>query len=169
MARPRQPVNLLLLKGKKHLTKEEINERQETEVKAKADNVKPPSYLTKKLKAEFTEIANELKRIDLITNLDTDALARFLLAREQYVKLSKALRSIPPVETKEDPDTGKKMQVSNEQYAYALTNVDRLFKQCRAAASDLGLTISSRCKLVVPKKPEEKPKSAEEQLFGDAL
>lgn len=169
MARPRQPVNLLLLKGKKHLTKEEIEERQSTEVKAKADNVKPPSYLTKKLKAEFIEIANELKRIDLMTNLDVDALARFLLAREQYVKLSKAIRSIPPVEVKEDPETGKKEHISNEQYAYTLINVDRLFKQCRAAASDLGLTISSRCRLVVPKKTEEKPKSAEEQMFGDAL
>lgn len=34
---------------------------------------------------------------------------------------------------------------------------DRYFKQCRASASDLGLTISSRCKLVVPK-TEEEPK-----------
>ncbi len=35
---------------------------------------------------------------------------------------------------------------------------EKLFKMARAAASDLGLTITSRCKLVVPK-PEEKPKN----------
>ena len=31
---------------------------------------------------------------------------------------------------------------------------DKAFKQVRAAASDLGLTISSRCRLVVPQAPE---------------
>lgn len=33
---------------------------------------------------------------------------------------------------------------------------DEALKQCRSSASDLGLTISSRCKWVVPK-PKEKP------------
>ena len=32
---------------------------------------------------------------------------------------------------------------------------DRYFKQASALARDLGLTISSRCKLVVPAKDEE--------------
>ena len=31
---------------------------------------------------------------------------------------------------------------------------DKALKQCRACASDLGLTISSRCKLVAPKVEE---------------
>ena len=35
---------------------------------------------------------------------------------------------------------------------------DKVFKQCRAAASDLGLTITSRCRIVVPKQ-EDKPKN----------
>ena len=35
-----------------------------------------------------------------------------------------------------------------EKYA---TVQDKYFKQCRAAANDLGLSISSRCRLVVPK------------------
>lgn len=169
MARPRQPVELLLIKGKKNLTKSEIEERRNAEVKAPADAVAPPKYLTKKLKEEFTEIANELKRIDLITNLDVDALARFLLAREQYVRLSKELRTIPPTISEDNPDTGKKIRLANEQYSDLLLMQDKLFKQCRAAASDIGLTISSRCRLVVPKKQDDKPKSPEEQMFGDAL
>ena len=47
MAGQRQPVELLLAKGKKHLTKAEIEERQSKEVKASNDNIKPPSYLKK--------------------------------------------------------------------------------------------------------------------------
>lgn len=168
MAGQRQPTNLLLLKGKKNFTKTEIEERQASEVKAKADNVKPPDYLTKKLKNEFTEIANELLRIEIMSNLDVDALARFLLAREQYVKLTRALRNTPVTQRVKDTK-GKTHTLANETYADLLLSVDKLFKQCRQAAADLGLTISSRCRLVVPKKPEEKKKSADETMFGDAL
>jgi len=50
MARPRQPVDLLLVKGKKNLTKQEIEERRKQEIKAPSDKVKAPSYLPKRLK-----------------------------------------------------------------------------------------------------------------------
>lgn len=156
MARPRQPINVVLMNGRKHLTRAEIEERQNSEVKAMADNIQPPSYFNKKQKAEFQKIADELLRIELMTNLDEDALARFILAREQYVKLSKLLRSIHPLE-------------QMDEYTQMLSNVDKLFKQCRIAASDLGLTISSRVKLVVPRKTDDRPLSTEEQMFGDAL
>ncbi|MCY8385807.1 phage terminase small subunit P27 family, partial [Bacillus haynesii] len=53
MARPRQPVDLLLVKGKKNLTKQEIEERRKQEIKAPSDKVKAPSYLPKDLKREF--------------------------------------------------------------------------------------------------------------------
>ena len=39
---------------------------------------------------------------------------------------------------------------------------DKALKQCRACASDLGLTISSRCKLVAPKAEEP----VKENKFG---
>ncbi|MFC8150354.1 hypothetical protein ACFUP3_11670 [Bacillus paralicheniformis] len=45
MARPRQPVDLLLVKGKKNLTKQEIEERRKQEIKAPNDKVKAPSCL----------------------------------------------------------------------------------------------------------------------------
>ena len=167
MPGPRQPINVVLMNGRKHLTQEEIRTRKEQEVKAKADNIHAPSYLTKKLKDEFEQIAIELKRIDLMSNLDVDALARFLLAREQYIKLSKQLRNTP-VMVEEQDESGLTVMVMNRNYSKLLSAVDKLFAQCRAASMDLGLTISSRCKLIVPKK-EDKPKTAEELMFGDAL
>ena len=39
-----------------------------------------------------------------------------------------------------------------------IKNQDKAFKQCRAAASDLGLTITSRAKLVVPESAKPVPK-----------
>lgn len=152
MARPRQPVDLLLYKGKKNLTKEEIELRKSTEVKAAADKIKPPSYLSKKLKTEFDEIANELLRIGIMSNLDVDAVSRFILSRKMYVDITKQLMKTKPLD---------------EEFNSLLMNQDKLFKQCRQSASDLGLTISSRCKLVIPKKEESKFKTPEEEMFGD--
>lgn len=151
MARPRQPVDLIAYKGKKHLTKEEIEQRKATEVKAKSDKIKAPSYLPQELKKEFKEIADELIEIGIMSNLDIDALSRFLIAKKLYIGLSQELLN-DPSQIIRDKDI--------------LGSQDKLFKQCRAAAMDLGLTISSRCKLVVPKKEEKKELTEEEKLFG---
>lgn len=167
MAGKRQPLNMLLINGNKHLTKEEVRTRQENEVDAPADNVTVPNYLTKKLKEDFTEIADELLRINLMSNLDADALARFLFAREQYIRITKALRSVTPVTTVTNEITKKKHIISNDVYSDLLISQDKLFKQCRQSAADLGLTISSRCRLVIPKKPvEEKPASKFSRFGG---
>ena len=42
---------------------------------------------------------------------------------------------------------------------------ERYFKQCRACANDLGLTISSRCRLVVPEAKESTPKANKFKQF----
>ncbi|UQT53194.2 phage terminase small subunit P27 family [Bacillus velezensis] len=168
MARPRQPVDLLLVKGKKNLTKQEIEERRAQEVKAPNDKVKAPSYLPKDLKREFKKIADELKNIGIMTNLDVDALARFLFAQKQYLEMTEVLLETP-ITALVDDDDGNKFEVANKTYSDLLINQDKLFKQCRQASSDLGLTISSRCKLVIPKKDDGKPKSKEEERFGGRM
>ncbi|WP_144462612.1 phage terminase small subunit P27 family [Bacillus pumilus] len=168
MARPRQPVDLLLVKGKKNLTKKEIAERREQEIKAPDDKVKAPSYLPKDLKREFKKIADELKNIGIMTNLDVDALARFLFARKQYLQITEIILQTPVITDVEDED-GNRIEVASQTYSDLLINQDKLFKQCRQASSDLGLTISSRCKLVIPKKDDGKPKSKEEERFGGRM
>lgn len=167
MARPRQPVDLLLVKGKKNLTKKEIAERREQEIEAPDDKVKAPSYLPKDLKREFKKIADELKNIGIITNLDVDALARFLFARKQYLQITEIILDTPITALTENSD-GEKFEIANPAYGDLLINQDKLFKQCRQASSDLGLTISSRCKLVIPKQ-DDKPKSKEEERFGGRM
>lgn len=144
MARPRQPIDLIVAKGKKNLTKKEIEERKNSEVQAPADKVEPPSYLPKVLKEEFKRIAEELIDIGIMSNLDNEALARFLVSEYNYQKVTKKLL---------------KTGVDNPKYYDLLLLQEKLFKMCRQSASDLGLTISSRCKLVVPKAKEEKPKN----------
>lgn len=177
MAGQRQPVKLLLVKGKKHLTKQEIEEREKQEIKAPADKVRAPSYLSKENKREFNKIAAELQKIGIITNLDVDALARYIVARALYLKVTDQLLSRDPVRQYEieDADDIDGEQVPNTTlieaasgvFADLLLNQDKLFKQCRQAAADLGLTIASRCRLVVPKAPEKGQPSPFESRFGD--
>lgn len=145
MAGQRQPTALLLAKGKKHFTKAEIEERLNSEPDILTDNITAPDYLTKKQAEEFYKISGQLERLNIMSETDVDTLARFIISRDLYVKLSKQLRKAYVLNN----------PIILEKY---LKNQDRAFKQCRASAIDLGLTISSRCKLVVPhiKEPELK-------------
>ena len=86
----REPIDLIIAKGKKHLTKEEIAERRNSEINIDDyKNVKAPSYLSKKQKNEFTEIATKLVDIGIMSELDEDCLARYLIAKDNYLKFIK--------------------------------------------------------------------------------
>ena len=155
----REPIELILAKGKKHLTKEEIEQRKNSEVNIEDyQDVKPPSYLSKKQKNEFNEIATKLVDIGIMSELDEDCLARYLIAKDNYLKFTKVINAAFKKKASKQYKDNAEMQVilSNEIEAN-LINQDRAFKQCRQCASDLGLTISSRCRLIVPTAPE-KPK-----------
>jgi P27 family predicted phage terminase small subunit len=137
MSGQRQPIELVVAKGKKNLTKAEIQERRDSEVKPITDNIIAPPYLTKKQKEEFNRISEQLQKLKIIGETDVDALGRYIIAKDLYIKVSKQLAKTSVVS---DPFVLDKY----------LKNQDRLFKQCRSSANDLGLSISSRCKLVVP-------------------
>lgn len=152
MARPRQPIEVIEAKGKKHLTKAEIEARKATELKVDLKDIKIPSYLPKTLIDEFNEIASKLLHIGIMTELDEDCLARYLLSKQSYLQYNTLLNKA----TKKNniPEMEKLM-----------TMQDKAFKQTRAAATDLGLTIASRCKLVMPE-TKEQPKENKFAKFG---
>lgn len=143
MARPREPIDLIKAKGRTHLTEKEYRARKEEEVDVPYVNVHPPDYLTGKKQIEkFDYYANMLLSIGIFTELDVDCLARYIMGEQLYLQytnlLVKLIRS-------EDYDELGRIQ----------TLQDRAFRQCQQCARDLGLTISSRCKLIVPKPPDD--------------
>ena len=142
MAGQRQPIELVVSKGKKHLTKAEIKERMETEVKPVTDGIEAPEYLNKRQREEFDKIAEQLQKLGIMGETDVDALAMFIISKGLYIKLTKQLCRN---EVLSDSET-------TEQY---MKNQDKAYRQCRQCAVDLGLTITSRCKLVIPKAREE--------------
>ena len=144
MGRPRQPIDLVKANGRKHLTKAEYEARKAQELKVDLKDITVPEYLPKKLHDEFEDIAKMLLIVGVMTELDEDALARYLLAKQNYLlytaQLTKALT---------ENRIGDAEKLQNMQ--------DKAFKQCRASATDLGLTIASRCKLVLPEVKTEEP------------
>lgn len=157
----RKPLAVIMGNGNtSHLTKEEILQREQQEIKAPSDNIKIPKYLTdKKLKTEFKRLSKELVNINLMSNLDCDALARFLIAQNEYVRVTEEINKTQLMI--ENEETGE-LEVNNSYERLVIVH-DKFFKQARAAATDLGLTISSRCKLVLPK--TEKENNNEEDAF----
>lgn len=145
IAGTRQPTSVLIANGKKHLTKQEIEERISAEIKPLTDNINPPSYLLKAQKKEFNIISEQLQKLGIMSETDIDALARYIIARGEYIRVSKKLKKNEVFEKIEIYEKYSKIQ-------------DRYFRQCRESAMDLGLTITSRCRLVIPKTTEdEKP------------
>ena len=160
MPNQKQPIKLIQAKGKKHLTKSEIETRTNSEVHPNTDNIKPPKYLTKEQKKRFRTLSKELEALDIMGNTDCDALARYIIAEDMYIKITEKL-TVAMNGTEYLLDNG-----NIEEYLDATKAIDtyaalqdRYFKQCRAAANDLGLSISSRCRLVVPKAPVAPPKN----------
>lgn len=172
MAGQKQPISLVVAKGKKHLTKAEIEQRENSEVVAPNDKVKPPTYLTADLKKKFRKLAKELLEIKLVANVDCDALARLIIAQDQYIEITEQIREtplmidVPVYETQTNPDTGKEervqvgtKQVVNGERERLMIIQDRCMKQCRQGASDFGMTVSSRCRLAVPKIKDDEPEN----------
>ena len=153
--RPKEPINLIIAKGKKHLTKQEIEERQKSEIKVNFTDVKPPEYLTDEQKTEFMKIANILLKVGIMTELDEDCLAHYLIANTNYILYTQKIRELNiKILKAKRADIRRKAEMDIDTY---LSYQDRALKQCRACANDLGLSISSRCKLVMPP-TNEKPK-----------
>lgn len=141
MPKQRQPVDMVIAKGRKHFTKEDIEARRAQELDVPFKDIEAPAYLTGSLVNEFYDIAYKLLAIGVMTELDEDSLARYLIAKQHYLKYSNLVT--------------KAIQRGDvEEAAKLITAQDKLYKQVRTAAADLGLTLTSRCKLVIPNAPQ---------------
>ena len=152
MAGQRLPIEIVESRGSKHLTKKEIESRRSSEVKPISDGVAPPDYLTANQKKTFSKISEQLKKLKIMGETDVDALARYVLANDFYIH---AVRQMRKKEVKNDPIAFEAWSKVQERY----------FKQCRSSANDLGLSITSRCKLVVPETKAEAPKDNKFKRF----
>jgi hypothetical protein len=148
--RKKEPVDLIVLKGKKHLTKAEIEERKEEEIKVVPDELVIPYGLTEEQERLFVQTYNDLAEYDMATHLEMDILTRFVKAKSEYDRLSALI---------------EQMEV-DDFYLKVLTLRLRVSEELRKCECDLGLNVFARMKMVAPKKDKPEPTQAE-RLFGE--
>lgn len=165
MAGARQPIELVIANGKKHLTKAEIEQRRATEVAPCTDDLSAPAYLTAAEKKRFDKLASQLVKIKVLGETDTEALARYVTAQGLYEQAVKDLRAIQKNRPKGEEATTGALVVWADMLNKLDKRQDRYFKQAATAAAALGLTVSSRCKLIAPVKNED-PKPNKFARFG---
>jgi len=100
MAGARQPTDLVVMNGRKHLTRAEEDARRDREVVVPApQRAKPPKWLPKELHREFRAIGKQLIDVGLYTDLDADNLGRYLVAHHEYIsataEVQRALTQAP--------------------------------------------------------------------------
>lgn len=160
MAGPRQPTLLVMAKGKKNFTKAEIQERLEKEVQPRTDEIAAPRFLTAAQRKRFDTLARQLEKLRIMGETDCETLARYVVAQFQYEDATKELRKLnrerPNMDT--DPEYFPHMELWVAMVDAATRRQERYCKQASTLARDLGLTITSRCKLVAPKPKEDEPK-----------
>lgn len=148
MPRKKEPLAVLEARGRVHTAKAELEERRSAEVtlaaptEGEGSKIRAPEWLPKYLRAEFNELRTQLVEARIFGKLDRDVLGYYLMARRQYTAAAQKVQDFLDAEDSESAQEWANLQ-------------DKFFKQARACANDMGLNISSRCRLVVPKKEQE--------------
>lgn len=149
----------------KHLTKEEITEKEQQEsiiIIGREDLQKPPSWLIDaRAKKEFERIVKNFEKIELIGNLDLNNIAGYCNAYSMYINSTQEFKKIKSLMITK--------QMTNGAYTEIPNPIIKIQRQCaeemRRFASLCGLTIDSRLKLAVQKTTKEKQEVDED--FGD--
>ena len=91
----------------------------------------PPAYLNASLRDRFNALAPDLAAMGTLTALDADALARYVISENEYLRVSQlAMDAI-----------GRGDAAEADKWASCQ---DRLLRQCMTAGAEFGLTPGSR-------------------------
>ena len=129
---------------KKHLTKAEIEQKRNSELKVEKLTKVPscPSYLNDNQKKIFKKIAKQLIEVNILTALDIDTVARYAIASDLYQEITERINS--------NMELLLDSKIMNTQ--------SKLHKQLSELSNALCLNIVARSKLIVDNTSKEVPK-----------
>lgn len=90
-----------------------------------------PAYLEGQLRERFENLAPDLAAMGVLTSMDVDALARYVLSEHEYLRASRY--ALDAIQRGDAGDADKWASVQ-----------DRLLRQCMTAGAEFGLTPSGR-------------------------
>jgi len=99
MGRNAQPVDILLFTGKKHLTKEEIESRKNSEIKFGDSKMSCPPYVKSDEQAykKWKEVTNLYKNVEFVASGDSGLLARYCKTYSEYLDMLKSYQRIKEI------------------------------------------------------------------------
>lgn len=154
MPGPRQKLSVLEGKGRKHLSKSEKAQRAAGEINVqKPDKMPVPEWLPKDYRTAYRRLSRQLLEADMgVAGLDADTVARYVVAQANYTAM------LPLVQkAMAEDDVAMLKEYTKAQNTY--------FTQARACANDMGMTITSRCRLVLPESSQPKEPNAFEEML----
>ena len=147
-------------RGAKHLSKTERAQREAGEIhnNEPVKRLNPPKWLSEGQRSEFNRISKALIQLmpTMVSRLEADTIATYCVAQSEWRAATSHLNAALRQGDRAAADSWSKLQ-------------SRLFAQARACANDLGLTITSRCRLVLPEGSKPKEKNAFEQMMEERM
>ncbi|WP_029544568.1 phage terminase small subunit P27 family [Selenomonas sp. AB3002] len=144
--RPRKVVSLSTRKT----SKKEKLERAAQESKLKGDRdqltAEAPAWLTEAGKKEYMRVVTEAGKIPFLDNLDLHYIAMYADAVDKYIKAANQLHKYGDVIKTENG-------LTVSPFLAVQKKAEDTIMKC---SSKLGLAITDRLRLIVPKQPEEK-------------
>lgn len=161
MSRHTKPIDLIVMEGKSHKTKEEIRIRKENEIKPDVDRVRCPDWLCEVGRTEWKRMEQDLLELGLLTNLDINQLAIYCDAYAKYIKATKEIEESGLV-IEYTNKAGATNIIPNPNVSIATKYADLIKKYC----TEFGLSPSSRAKMAIPIKVETKTDEKDERIRG---
>jgi len=181
MGRNGQPIDILTAVGKKHLTKEEIQQRKESEIHVGGARLKCPDYVKADPVAlkKWRELTKDYKSaaaggVDLVKSSDTGILARYCKTFSEYMQLCDTRNRLLNIKA----DWSRYEEVFPEDFQEAVerllrVNVDLQIDNAINKKQDMLLKMEDRLFLNplakvknVPQKAKEKKPASKFAKFG---
>lgn len=141
----------VLEQSEANLTKQQQEAKFNAEVLAsdgyKLLQISPPNRLSGVAKAEWKRIVPDLKNLP-VRAVDRAMVEQYCFWYSQFIDLGDRLDSVG--------DLDDRMKILN--------TMDKVSKNIRSAASEIGLTVDSRMRMNIPKDDKDKPKTLAAEL-----
>lgn len=182
-------VNFSVVDGSKgkHWTKAEVESREASELKLpKPKALKPPAWLSEPAKKLFRSYAKQLLDFPsgIVSTLDVGTLARYCDCELSYAEASRQKSfwmetcrrrlasicqpdavAVPNLDTQKLEDAYEEAKKQVDFWSGQMVKFEKIARSC---ATEMGMTVSSRCRLVVPKSdttPEADPLEELQKMF----
>lgn len=142
MPRQKQQIDTV----KKHLTKEEKEERKQCEDKIKElakDKIRPPTYLNPKAKKIFKIIVKDLEPLGLLANVDVFLLGILSDCIEKYIRVTEKIDK-EDLQKKHTNKFGATNEIENPLIKTQLKYAEMIKKY----SNEFGLSVAARLKII---------------------